>query len=169
MNTSRFAFKNAGEYERSSTAEFENRLIDQVVEGIEVDIPDCMVRDRARELMSEFASQLAQQGINMDDFMRFSGEKADKMLESFRPRAEQQVKSRLAMEAVALAEGIEIGEEEINEKYKQLSEQYKVEVEKLKGIIPEKELVRDLLCNRAIDIVKDNAVALGSGSRCAEE
>ena len=143
-----------------SDAEFENKLVDQVVSDVKVEIPECMIIERSKELLNEFATQLSQQGIQINDFMRYTGESADKMMQTFFPRAEQQVKSRLAMEAVAVAEKIEISAEQLEEKYKELAEQYKIDVEKLKGFFPEKELVRDLLCNKAIDLIKESAIVL---------
>jgi len=67
------------------------------------------------------------------------------------------VKIRLALEAVAAAEGIAASEEDFENEVKRIADAYKMEVEKVRGIVPEAEVKKDLAVNKAIDFIKQNA------------
>ncbi|MEG2634509.1 MAG: hypothetical protein RSA97_07920, partial [Oscillospiraceae bacterium] len=93
----------------------------------------------------------------MKTYMKYMGGNIETFREQFRENAEKQIKSRLALEAVARAEKIEATEADIEAEYKKFAEIYKMEVEKLKQVLPLKELVGDIKVNKAIDIIKDSA------------
>ena len=61
------------------------------------------------------------------------------------------------MEAVAAAEGIAASEEDFENEVKRIADAYKMEVEKVRGIVPEAEVKKDLAVNKAIDFIKQNA------------
>ena len=67
------------------------------------------------------------------------------------------MKIRLALEAVAAAEGIAASEEDFEKEVKRIADAYKMEVEKVRGIVPEAEVKKDLAVNKAIDFIKQNA------------
>ena len=146
--------------EEKAAADFENKLLEQVVANLKVDVPDCMIESRVRELMQDFAMRMSQQGLSLKDFLQYSGQTEEQFKETFRPQAESQVKTRLAMEAIAEAEKIVPTEEEIEEEYKKLSEQYHTELEKLRGIISAAEISEDVACRKALEIVRESASAL---------
>ena len=89
--------------EEKAAADFENKLLEQVVANMKVDVPDCMIESRVRELMQDFAMRMSQQGLSLKDFLQYSGQTEEQFKETFRPQAESQVKTRLAMEAIAEA------------------------------------------------------------------
>ena len=146
--------------EEKAAADFENKLLEQVVANMKVDVPDCMIESRVRELMQDFAMRMSQQGLSLKDFLQYSGQTEEQFKETFRPQAESQVKTRLAMEAIAEAEKIVPTEEEIEEEYKKLSEQYHTELEKLRGTISAAEISEDVACRKALEIVRESASAL---------
>lgn len=149
--------KLADQHEARAAAEFENRLLDQVIEDMKVEVPDCMVNSRVEELVQEFSMRMSGQGLKLDDFMRYTGESKDKFYESFRPQAEKQVKVRLALEAVAQAESLAATEQELSAEYEKMAEQYKTDAQKLRSVISETELGMDVACRKALDLIVANA------------
>ena len=85
------------------------------------------------------------------------GGDVQKFRDGFKEQAEKQVKIRLALEAVAKAENIEASQEDFDNEVKRIAEVYKMEEEKVRGIVPEAEVKKDLAVNKAIDFVKSNA------------
>jgi len=78
-----------------------------------------------------------------------------------RPQALKRIQTRLVLEAVVKAENITVSDEEYEEELKKMAEAYKMEVDKLKELIGEKEkeqLVMDLAVQKAIDFVTEAAV-----------
>ena len=55
--------------------------------------------------------ELRARGIEMDDYLRISGQTAEELVEAMRPQAEDAVRKDLALEAVAAAESIEVTDE----------------------------------------------------------
>ena len=97
----------------------------------------------------------------MEMYLQYMGQTAETFKESFRESAERQVKIRLALEKIVELEGIEATEEEVEAEYAKLAEQYKSEAEKLKASIPAAEIKKDLAVQKAIDLVRDQAVVTG--------
>lgn len=136
----------------------ENQIIDKLVELVQADIPEAMYRNRINEDIREFGYRLQSQGLDLDTYMKYTGMDMDGFREGFRPQAERQVKIRLALEKIAELENIVPTAEELEEQYNKLAESYKMDVEKVKGFIPEADLSRDIKVEKAIGLVHDNAV-----------
>ena len=89
----------------------------------------------------------------------YHGMDRDAFRKSFREQAEKQVKIRLALEKIAELENIVPTPEEIEAEFAKLAEQYQMDVEKVKSLISEKSLSMDLAVGKAMDLVKETAVA----------
>lgn len=141
---------------------FEDALVSQVIEGLQGEIPAEMYDNKVEEMLRDYEYRLQAQGIPLELYLQYMGQTVETFKESFRQSAERQVKIRLALEKIAELEAIEPAAEEIEAEYQKLAEQYKNEVEQLKKAIPEAELKKDLAVQKAIDLVRDSAVATGS-------
>ena len=135
----------------------ENALVDQVIEGMEAEIPQAMYDVRMDELVNDFAFRMEQQGLRLEDYLKYMGQSMDQFRASFMPQAEKQVKIRLALEAVAAAENIEATEDELNAEVKRIADQYKMEEDKVRELINVDEVKHDLAINKAIDFIKSHA------------
>ncbi len=143
--------------EESATAAAENNLLEQVVDSLEGDVPEVMVEEKIDEMLREFDYRLRSQGLDTKSYLKYMGGDASALRKSYRESAEKQVKSRLALEAVARAEKIEASAQEIEDEFKKLAESYKMEVDKLKELLTEKEIAADIKCNKAVDLIKETA------------
>ena len=139
-------------------SEVENALIEQIVEGMTVEVPDCMVEQRMDESVRDFETRLQYQGLDMKTYLQYMGVDAATFRENFRENALTQVKIRLALETIAKVENLEASEEELNAEYAKIAEMYKMEAEQIKAYIPAKELASDITAHKAIDLVKESAV-----------
>ncbi len=135
----------------------ENALVDQVIEGMEADIPQAMYESRMDELVNDFAFRVEQQGLSLEQYLQYMGQTVEQFRTSFMPQAEKQVKIRLALEAVAKAENIVASEDDVNAEIKRIAEQYKMEEEKVRELVNMPDLEKDLAVNKAIDFIKENA------------
>ena len=135
----------------------ENALVDQVIDGMEAEIPQAMYDVRMDELVNDFAFRMEQQGLRLEDYLKYMGQSVDQFRASFMPQAEKQVKIRLALEAVAAAENIEASEDELNAEVKRIADQYKMEEDKVRELINVDEVKHDLAINKAIDFIKSHA------------
>ena len=137
--------------------DLENQLIDKLVELVQGEIPEAMYENKIADSIREFGYRLQSQGLNLDTYMKYTGMNVDQMKEGFRPQAERQVKLRLALEKIAALEELKAGEEDLNQEYQKIAEQYKMEADKIKELIPAAELEKDICVEKAINLVRDNA------------
>ena len=135
----------------------ENALVDQVIDGMEAEIPQAMYESRMDEMVNDFAFRVEQQGLRLEDYLKYMGQSMEQFRASFMPQAEKQVKIGLALEAVAAAEHIEASEEDVNAEIKRIADQYKMEEDKVRELINVEDLKKDLARTKAIDFIKSHA------------
>ena len=143
--------------EKEAADDLENQLIDKLVELVQGEIPEAMYENKIADSIREFGYRLQSQGLNLDTYMKYTGMNVDQMKEGFRPQAERQVKLRLALEKIAALEELKAGEEDLNQEYQKIAEQYKMEADKIKELIPAAELEKDICVEKAINLVRDKA------------
>lgn len=149
------------EKEDEARAVKEEKLIEQIVEDAQMDIPEAMLETQQNSMAEDFAQRIQMQGISIEQYYQFTGLTKAALLEQLKPQAEQKIKSRLVLEAVAKAEGFETSDEEYNEEIKKMAEAYQMTEEKLTGIINEYErrsIREDISIRKALDFVVENAV-----------
>ncbi|MBR3306322.1 MAG: trigger factor [Lachnospiraceae bacterium] len=139
----------------------EQAVIEKLVEGAEMDIPDAMIRTEAKRNVDEYAQQLRMQGLSLEQYFMFSGLDEEKMIEQSKEGAEKSIRARVALQAVAEAEGLEVTEEEKEAELDELAKRYRTDKEKIKGMFigkDEKLFVRDVLIKKAVNFLVENAV-----------
>ncbi len=143
--------------EAQAKSDFENAVLEQLVENMECEIPDGMVEAQTDRLMDDYAMRLQSQGIPMDQYMSMMGMTPEVMRASAKPAALKQVQVELALTAVAKAEGIEVSDEECEAEVAKLAEQYKMEADQVKAIVTTDSLRKDLSLRKANDVVISSA------------
>lgn len=147
----------------------ENALVQQVVDSIKGDIPEAMYESRMNQSVEEFDYRLRSQGMDLSTYLKYTNSSIEDFKTTFRPQAEMQVKYRLALEKIVELEGIKADEKEIEEQYSKMAEQYGVEIDRVKALVPATEIEKDLAVGKAIDFVKDNAVITDEQPKAKEE
>ena len=137
---------------------FETDIINLLVENVKGEIPEAMYNNRVDDNVRDFAYRLQAQGLDLETYLKYTGMDMDSFRAGFREQAEKTVKVRLALEKIVALENIVPTAEEIEARFAEYAEQYKMDVEKIKSFIPEKELSADLAVSKAMDLVKSSAV-----------
>jgi len=137
---------------------FENAVMTALIEKVNAPIPNCMYEQRIDALMRSFEQQLAQQGMDIKLYFQYTGMDMDSFRETYRDRAVSEVKLRLALEKIADLENIEISEEELNNGLGEIAAANNIDVETVKQFIPLDEYTTDLRVQKAVELVKENAV-----------
>ncbi len=145
---------------KQKTAErnFEEALIDELLAHTDVDIPAPMIDNEVDAQVRDYEYRLQMQGGSLDMYFQYTGMNMEKLRESFRPGAERQIRTRLALEAIVKAENIEATAEELEEEYKKIASGYNVELEKVKESIPAAGITEDVVMRKAVELIKANAV-----------
>ena len=143
--------------DRSADQQVENDLIEQVVNGMQAEIPQAMYDSRVDELVRDFEYRMSQQGLKMDMYLQYMGMTMEQLRGQFAEQAEKQVKMRLAMEAIVAKENITVSDEEFDAEVKRIAGAYKMEEDKVRSIVGAGAVKQDLAVNKAIDFVKEKA------------
>lgn len=139
----------------------EDAVIEKIIEGAQMEIPDAMVEYQTEQMMEDFAQRMQAQGLSIQQYFQFTGMTAEQYKEQMRPRALKNIQSRLVLEAVAKAENIEVTEEDLDAEMTKMAEMYKMEVEKVKELIGDyqkDEMKKDIAIQKAVDLVTEAAV-----------
>ena len=132
---------------------FENAVIEQLVNNMECEVPDGMVETQLDRIMEDYAARLQAQGIGLEDYAKMMGMDINSLRTATKPSALRQVRVELALTAVADAEKLEAAEEDVNAEVAKLAEQYKMEEQQIRDIIPMDALKRDLRLRKASELV----------------
>lgn len=143
--------------EHSADHEIEHQITDALVDLVEADIPECMFDEETENCLRDMDNNLRMQGLDLKTYLQYTGMDLDAARDNLRPRAIEQVKTRLALEKIAELENIEVAEEEIEEEYKKLSEAYGISVDEIKNIAPVDGIKTDISLRKAFDAVKAEA------------
>ena len=144
--------------EANAKTDFENQILEQICENMEVEIPECMFTQKCDEMVQDYAYRLQMQGLDLNTYLQYLGQTMDQFKEQFMEGAKQQVKTKLALDAIVKAENIEASEEEIEAEVNKLAEQYNMEADKIKAAVPAEQLSADITTRKAVDFIVDNAV-----------
>ena len=136
---------------------FEAAVLEQVMNNMEVEIPDAMVDFEADNLVNDMAQRIQAQGIPFEQYLAMTGMTMDMMREQAKAAALERVRRDLALNAVIAAEDIQISDEELEEEYKRLSEQYHMELDKVKEAVAADDIRKELSMKKAEQVIYDSA------------
>lgn len=145
--------------EAAADRAFESAVMDTLVDNVIAEIPAVMIEKEIDNQLNEFEYRLRSQGLQMEMYLQYLGMDVAALRESYKDGAEKQVKLRLALEKVATLENIEISDEDVDTELKTYADAYGMPIEKIKTLISADDVKADLACRKAMDIVKDTAVA----------
>ena len=157
--------------ERTESAQraFEDVLMAKVAEGVEADVPHEMVELQAEQMTEGFKQQLASQGIPFDQYLKMTNTtEADFKSQAYGP-AEQQVKMDLAVSAIVKAENLEATDDEVEAEMKKVADRYGMDLDTVKKYLRPEEVKEQVIREKVIKLVADNAVAVAPAEALAEE
>ena len=147
--------------ESEAKAKKESEAIEKVVEAAKMDIPQAMIDTQVNRMLEDFAMRLQQQGLSVEQYFQYTGMTADKIMEEMKPEAVKRIKNSLVLEAVAKAENIEVSEEEFEAELQKMTDQYKMEIEKIKEFMQDaeaKQMKDDIAIQKAVELIVSSAV-----------
>jgi trigger factor len=131
------------EAEQKTKQQKEEALLNHLVENLEVDLPETMMRREIDHSITQTAMQLGQQG--MDIKKTFTKEIVSMLREQARPEALTRLKRTLVLGEVAKREAIEVDSEAVQSKVNELLNEYAgqdIDVDRLREVVQE-DLLRE--------------------------
>ncbi len=150
--------KKEEEHQKQADGRVDDALMAALMEKLEADIPECMYENETENFVRDYDNRLRMNGLDLQTYFKYTGMDLDGLRAQMRPDAEKQVKTRLALEKIAVKEAVAVSEEEIEEEYKRLAEVYGMEADKVKEAVEADAIAEDLKVKKAIDLVREKAV-----------
>lgn len=141
--------------EKAAAQENENNVVKAVVANANVELPDAMVNTNVENMINDYERSMNQQGLKLEQYLSYLGQTPEQFIESLKPQAIENIKSQLVFEAIIKAENITATDEAVEAKIKEMAEQYKMEADKVKGLLGEggiENIKRDICFHEAIDL-----------------
>lgn len=144
--------------EADAKTDMENQLLEQIIDNMKAEIPECMFAKRCDEMVQDYSYRLQMQGLDLNTYLQYLGQDMDSFKETFKEAAEKQVKVSVALRAIIEAEKIEATDEDIDKEAAKIGEQYGMDAEQVKKAIPAEQLAEDVKRNKAVDMIVEAAV-----------
>ena len=138
----------------------EDETVKALVEDSRVEIPQPMIDTEADDMIRNQDNRFRSQGLSLQQYLQYTGMTAEKYRDDVKEQAKLNIESRLVLEAVAEAEGIEIADEDIEKEIQTMADNYGMPVDSMKTLITENErkaISTDLKVRKAVDVIIENS------------
>ena len=150
-----------GEMKRTSLGRrFRELALDQLVDEVEIDLPEALVRSEMDELLHRFVHRLDAQGISLDDYFSVVGADRAAFIEDLKSQADRSIRTRLLLEGVARKAGLEVEQDEIAVVVESVALQSEKPDDVRRALADpqrEKSLSGDILRNKALEAILTGA------------
>jgi trigger factor len=108
--------------EQRAKEEFEEKVVDAVVDSSKVEFPPVLVEAEIERLLEQQASWLQQSGLGLEEYLSRIKKTEEELREETRPVAVKRVPRSLVLDKVAEAEKIEVTDQEITTELEKLAQ-----------------------------------------------
>ena len=143
--------------EKDADNSVEEQIINALIENLVADIPAPMFDAETENFIRDYDSRLRMQGLDLNTYCKYTGATLDTLREQFKPMAERQVKTRLALEKIVELESISATDEEADAEFENLAKAYGMTADKVKEVVEVDAVKADLCVKKAVEFVKANA------------
>ena len=137
-----------------------DRALEKLYESNDIEVPEVMIAGEIDNMLYDMNQNLAAQGLGLQQYMEWTGKTIEEVREETKPEAEKRVKTRILLKNIIRQEGLEAGDDEIQDLMKEFGEQYGMTIDQVKemaGAETEKYFKEDAQTKKAIDLIFDNA------------
>ncbi len=143
--------------EKEAENAVEAQIIDALIANLEAEIPAPMFEAETENFVRDYDSRLRMQGLDLNTYFKYTGLTLESLREQFKPMAERQVKTRLALEKIVELEGIDATDDEVSAEFENLAKAYNMSADEVKKFVENEAVKADLCVKKAVDFVKANA------------
>ena len=139
---------------------FEQACVNKAAENTTVELPNALIEAELDNQMERMAYQLQMSGYSMEQYAKMMGGDLSTMRNAFRPGAEKQAKINVTLAKIAEVEGITVTDEDLEAEFQAMAEQYSMEIDKIKEMVPVEEIKSGLETRKAVKVIVDAAIAV---------
>ena len=138
----------------------DQQAVENAVANATIEVPEAMIDEQVENNIRNFENRMRAQGLELKQYLQFTGQDMDAFKAQFKEESEHQIKSRLVLEKVAEVENVTVSDEEIDEELKSIAAMYRMPYEELKksfGAYEKEGLSADLKIQKAAKVITESA------------
>jgi trigger factor len=147
--------------ERDASGVIRDRVLQALIDTVEVDLPDSLVEDETNHRLHHAEENAGRYGISLDQMLEIQGWDRDRLAEDSRDHAVRAIKGDLVLEAVARAEDLQVSAEEIGAEIGSLARAYDRDPKELAKQLDRTgqiiTLAGDIIRTKALDLLVEHA------------
>ena len=117
-----------------------------------------MIENEIDNMVKDIEARLSYQGMKLDNYLKMLGKTMEDFRKEYQDQAKESVKTRLLLEAIGKEEKIEVTEQEVNDKLKEMAEKYNRKEEEIKENEQIKKYIEEnLKTEKVIEFLVKNA------------
>ena len=140
--------------------EAKDKVIAQVYENNKIEAPATMVADEMDRMIQELEQQMRYQGLNIQQYLQFTGSNLDDFRNEIKPEAEKRVATRIVLRSIGDVENVEVTDEDLDKELQRMSEAYNTDPENIKKMLGEENLAffrKDIALTKVMDMLYNEA------------
>ncbi len=145
--------------EEKAKIDQENKIIEEILKNMEVEIPHCMIHRELDDMMRDMEYRLMYQGMKLEDYAKYLGTTVEKIRAERHVEAEKSVKVKLALQEIVKLEKLDVSKEEYDAKVKELAKSAKKTIAEYKKMLSEQRInyiKNDILMNKLLNFLVEN-------------
>ena len=119
-----------------------------------------MVADEMDRMIQELEQQMRYQGLNIQQYLQFTGSTLDDFRKEIKPEAEKRVATRIVLRSIGDVEKVEVTDEDMDKELQRMSEAYNTDSENIKKMLGEENLAffrKDIALTKVMDMLYNEA------------
>ena len=164
-------YKNLEEYKKDVEAQIkydlehqnkqieEDSILKEIIEKSEAKLPPVLVQENLDNIMKDLEYRLAYQGLNLNDYAKYTNQTVEKLRQDRMKDAEHVTKTKLVLEALVKAENLTVSTEEANKKLEEIAKIQNKTLEEVKKDTNSHAMDRlysDILMDKLVAFLKSN-------------
>ena len=139
----------------------ENKFIDELLkkasDNMKIEIDAEIIDAEVDRMYKDFIDRMQMQGVSEELYFAYTRTKKEDVLKEMKKEAENRVKYRYLLEAIAKEEKIEVTDEEAHERLHEMMHHYNMEEDELLKELGGMDVLKyDTRMRKAIEVLKDN-------------
>lgn len=133
-------------------------VVEMAVANATMDVADAMVTDEAERQIDDFAQRISMQGISFEQYLQYTNSTKEQLIEQAKEGALKSIRTRAVLEAVAVVEGLEATEEDLENEFAEMARMYQMSVEDVNGYLGSQTdaIKKEIVIKKAADVIADN-------------
>ncbi len=144
-----------------SDAEVRNRILEQVLDDVEVEAPDSLVQSEMAYRLQRLEEQLRAAGMTLDQYLTAQNLTEEQIETDLRSQADRNVRAQLILEEIGRREGFQVSEDELREEVRYHAETLRTDPAQLAKELGERgrlmALAGDIIRRKALNLLVEKA------------